>query len=254
MNATHTLLPQCHWPDLAPLYAGALQEAVRYILEHFADVQGIIVSGTIVRGNPAPSSDLDIYVIRKKLQRQRIQKFFQGIPAEIFVNPAKQVIEYLEQEHQHARPITAHMLATGFTILELDPIVDKLRQRARAFLDRQPDPDAQTLTTVRYMCACRYEDATDIVSERPETARMILNLAVYDMLRYRFWLAKRYQPRDKDLLLALEDLDPDLAVLACDFYAAHTLSACLPLAERIAERTIKAYGFFEWESEPEDLK
>ena len=73
------LFEQCRWPELPARYAEALRGAVRFILERFADTQGIIVSGTILRGNPAPSSDLDIYVIRQKSQRQRIQKFFRQV-------------------------------------------------------------------------------------------------------------------------------------------------------------------------------
>jgi len=253
MNNANSLWAQCRWPDLASPYAEALREAVCFILHHVEDVQGIIVSGTILRGNPAPSSDLDIYVIRQKPQRQRIQKFFNGVPAEIFINPAEKVREYFEQEHKAARPITAHMLTTGFTILSLSPVLDDVRQQAQDFLARQPTPGAQELTAMRYMVAARYEDAIDVATECPETTNMILDLAVYSMLQYRFRQANRHVPRDKDLLLALETLDPDLACLAREFYNAPALSTRLTLAEQIADRTIETHGFFEWETAPEDV-
>ena len=59
-------LKHCTWPDLQEPYDRALRQAVQFILTTITDVRGILVSGTIVRGNPSPSSDLDIYVIRQK--------------------------------------------------------------------------------------------------------------------------------------------------------------------------------------------
>ncbi len=70
---------------------------------------GIIVAGTHISGNPDPTSDLDIYVIHAHPQRQRIQKRFKGVPAEIFVNPPAAIRRYFAEEVR--RPSTAHMLA-----------------------------------------------------------------------------------------------------------------------------------------------
>ena len=254
MNDAGTLFERCRWPDLAPPYAEALRQAVGFILARFADTTGIVVSGTILRGNPAPTSDLDIYVIRQKPQRQRLQQFFNGVPAEIFVNPAAMVLRYFDEERKEGRPIAAHMLATGFTVLELDPAVADLRRQAQHSLTLRPDPAPQRLTAARYMAATRYEDATDIVVDRPEAANMILGLAVYDMLHYYFLRANRYLPRDKDLLDALGRLDAGLAELARDFYGAGSLERRLAIAEQIADCTIETRGFFAWESNPEDVR
>ena len=72
---------------------------VEFILENYS-VLGIIVSGTIIRGNQDLSSDLDIYVIQKEPFRQRLQKFFNHIPAEIFVNPPKLLKVILKMNKQ----------------------------------------------------------------------------------------------------------------------------------------------------------
>lgn len=243
-----SLFAQCRWPDLPAPYAEALREAVRFILERCPDVQGIVVSGTILRGNPAPSSDLDIYVIRRELQRQRVQKFFSGVPAEIFINPEKKVPDYFAEEARDGRPITAHMLGTGFTILDCDGVIAGLQARAHQLLQTPPALSAEALTTARYRAAARYEDATDIANTRPETARMILGLAVHDMLLYHFLAGHRFVPRDKDLLEALQTWDAPLGALVRHFYGAATLEEALAAAEQIADRTIATRGFFEWES------
>jgi len=254
MNDVETVLGQCHWPALAAPYDRALREAVRFILERFDDIVGIVVSGTILRGAPAPTSDLDIYVIRQKSQRQRLQRFFNGVPSEIFVNPAAQVLAYFVEERRDGRPITAHMLETGFVILERSPELAELRLKAREVLSLSPDLDAERLTMLRYMAALRYEDATDVSAAHPETATLILGLAVPAMLHYAFLKANRYIPRDKDLLERLTALNPDLASLARTFYGTALPEERLLLAAQIAEYTIETQGFFEWESKPEDLE
>ncbi len=254
------LFVQCQWPALASPYAEALQEAVRFILAYFEDTLGIIVSGTILRGHPAPSSDLDIYVIREKPVRQRIQKFFNqtpgasGVPAEIFVNPASQVLKYFTEEQKAGRPLTAHMLATGFTILQVSPIISELQQRARDILAHPPRRDAERLTVMRYMAATRYEDGTDVAETDPKTASMILSLAVHDMLTYYFLKMEHYVPRDKDLLEDVRKLDATLAGLARAFFGAYEIDSRLALAEQIADCTIETHGFFEWESTPEEVE
>lgn len=247
------LLNQCVWPDLPAPYTHALKQAVTFILDTIKDVQGILVSGTIVRGHPSSSSDLDIYVIREKSQRQRLQRWFHGVPAEIFVNPKHQVFQYFAEERNSARPITAHMLKTGFTILSLDKSLEELQQQAALELIRTPNPSPQQLKFARYTAATRYEDATDIAQTKPETSNMILGQAVYAMLHYHFLKNNRFLPRDKDLLEQLMELDSSLAKSALAFYGSSSFEERLEIARGIADATIETHGFFEWESAPEDI-
>lgn len=240
----------CRFPDLRAPYDVALCAAVAFIVERF-DPLGIIASGTIVRGNPGPSSDLDLYVIHGQPFRQRVQRLFEGVPAEIFVNPPPQVETYFETERRAGRPLTAHMLATGVVVLDRDPVIERLRQQARDALALAPDPSPETLRFKRYMIATEFEDACDVAESDPLSARMIMASAVRGMLRYRFWQANRYQPRDKDLIAALDDLDPALVALARVYFAASDVAELVRIAEQIADRTIQTRGFFEWESNPE---
>jgi len=246
------LLLECRWPDLSPPYDQALYQAVTFILNRF-DVLGIIAAGSIIRGTPNPGSDLDIFVINTQSQRQRIQKFFQAVPAEIFVNPVAAIERYFQEESERGRPCTAHMFVTGFVVLDRDPIVEQLRRQAQRFLERPPNPSDTHLTWLRYGAADLYENARDIAETNPVGANMILSRAVFHMLQYAFWKANQYLPRDKDLLEAITDLDPVLANLAHDFYTSADPRQCQALAAKIADRTIEVDGFFEWESVPENV-
>src|SRR3954451_4968125 len=106
-----------HFPTLSAPYDQALRAAVSYVLERYAPL-GIIASGSILRGNPGPSSDLDIYVIQAGNQRQRVQKRFAGVPTEIFVNNAAAVRHYFAEERQAGTPQTAHIRVTGSVVLK----------------------------------------------------------------------------------------------------------------------------------------
>jgi len=78
-------------------------------------------------------------------------------------------------------------------------------------------------------------------------------MAVRHMLQFRFWTANQPLPRDKDLFDAPDTLDPRLVTLAREFFMASEVRRRTALAQAIADRTIEAHGFFEWESPLEDV-
>lgn len=83
-----------------------------FIFSRFAPL-GIIASGTIIRGTPDPSSDLDICVIHQPMFRQRLQRFFNDVSTEIFVNPVAAIERCFDQERAAQRPCLAHMSRRG---------------------------------------------------------------------------------------------------------------------------------------------
>src|SRR5262249_40277600 len=135
--------PACNFPKLPHKYDRALREAVSFVLEQFKPI-GIIAAGTIVRGTPDAASDLDVWVIHLTPMRQRLQKFFHGVPAEIFVNPPWVIRKYFVQDQGEARPISAHMMATGTVVLATDPVVEELRQTAISLVSSSPTVTPQS--------------------------------------------------------------------------------------------------------------
>src|SRR5262252_3559240 len=112
-----SLLELCRWPELGEPYADALRQAVAFVLVE-TDPVGIVATGTVIRGEAHPASDIDLYVLHDAPYRRRVQRFFAGVPTEIFINPAQAVRSYFRDEHRTGRRITAHMLATGFVVLD----------------------------------------------------------------------------------------------------------------------------------------
>ncbi len=237
-------------PTLPTPYAEALHEALEFILARY-DVLGVIASGTIISGTPDANSDLDIYVIHVKPQRQRVQRRFQGVPVEIFVNPPASIRCYFAEEV--TRPSTAHMLANGVVLIDRHPVTQELIAEARSWLATLPNLNATQLTMRRYMAADAFENAQDIAERDPANASFILHGAVRAMLEYSFLAANRPLPRAKQMLAALTELDATLGDLARRFYDAQDHLTRMTLAHQIAARTIDATGFFEWESPLEEI-
>ncbi|HEU5318056.1 MAG TPA: hypothetical protein VFX49_18230 [Chloroflexota bacterium] len=67
-------------------------------------------------------------------------------------------------------------------------------------------------------------------------------------------MARRWQPRAKDTLAALEALDPGLAREVRAFYRAAGAEERLRLARNIVLTAVGADRFFEWESPVETLE
>ena len=241
-------------PPLPARYRAALEAAVGFTVDRWQPV-GILASGSIVRGNPGPESDLDIFVLHQEPVRQRVQKRFEGVPAELFVNPPEQIRRCFEQERRdgRGRPSTVHMFATGVAVRDPEGIVARLQQEAQDVWTAGPEVTDQILTAKRYAVACWLEDALDIRTTDPEMCAALLSTAVLEAVRFRYWLARLWQPRQKELLDALVALDPTLAELARRFQRAAALDERVALAREVVARSAGETGFFEWESAVETV-
>jgi hypothetical protein len=214
---------------------------------------GVIATGTIVRGTPHASSDLDLYIIHAASFRRRIQRLFDAVPAEIFINPPQAIRGYFESEYQEGRPITAHMLATGFIIWSNDSVVDDLRAEARQWLERVRPLGAGEAVSARYTAATMLEDGFDLIEHDAAGATLIMSRAVAAMLEVYCRMGGRNVPRPKDLLATVREIDPTLGAAADAYFSATMLERRRDLALTVADRAIGARGFFEWDSGPADV-
>lgn len=237
----------CQWPALTPAYTVALRAVVNYIVARFP-VLGIVASGSIIRGNPGLTSDFDMYVIHAEPQRQRLQRRFHGVPAEIFVNPPHKIRGYFAEEHNEGRPCTAHMLATGFPVLINDPVVTALQEEARTWLQKAPIISAQKLLWQRYGLVDQMDNAKDLLENDPECASRILHQVVDGLVDYCFRSKGRFLPRLKESIAKLAEIDPELAQLTRTYYQTSDVQIQAQLVDVLASRILGVTEFFEWES------
>src|SRR6185436_12318635 len=120
------------------------------------------VAGSIVRGEAGPNSDLDVFVVHEQPWRLREQRRFEGVPAELFVNPVEQVRSYFASEHASGRPHTAHMFSTGEPIEPVPSVIRELVAEARDWLARPLEPPPEQLVSLSYGAVDLLDDARDI--------------------------------------------------------------------------------------------
>jgi len=240
------------YPPLPEPYATALQGAVSHALTRTRPI-GIVACGSVIRGQPDATSDLDVYVIHEAPWRQRVQRWFNGVPCEMFINPPRAIEQYFHEEHAHGRPLTAHMLTTGVVMLNTSPRVDELLTQARVRLGEQPAYAAFHVTMTRYSASTAFEDAGDVAGRDPATASMLLDKAVITALESFFISRQLLIPRHKELLKTVQALDSVAGQAAGAYFTAATWPDKLSAAATLFDHVIGAHGFFEWESAPEPV-
>ena len=225
----------------------AAAEAERHIRATYK-IHGIVVSGSLVRGEGGPTSDLDIVIVHAEPWRLRDQRFFEGVPAELFVNPPIRIRSYFTSEHTNGQPSTAHMLATGEVLPGADEVTLELVKEARDWMARPLDTSPAFLASKRYGAVDIIDDARDAVEHDPHTARLLLAQAVKEIAAYAFWKRGLFQPRRKQLVTELAKIDPVAAARVRTFTASTGREAFRAVVS-LANHVLGVDTFFEWTSD-----
>ncbi|MBK7870432.1 MAG: nucleotidyltransferase domain-containing protein [Saprospiraceae bacterium] len=232
-------------------YALALGQALNWITEQYEPI-GIIVSGSIIRGNPDKNSDFDIYVIHNQHFRQRVQKYFNDVPCEIFVNNLDHIYSYFDSELKNNRPVTANILSTGVIYMgaenqEIITLLDDAKKYARL---SKPLTE-QELLIRRYTLANLLEDVTDLLEVKEETTlHYIMSKIVLEAIEFTFAKNQHPLPRIKERIPLLQEIEPTIGNLVAQYYAAITIDEEYHAVKQLVFTLTGETGFFEWESVP----
>lgn len=236
-----------------PPFDQAVAELEAYVRATWHPI-GIVISGSIVRGEAGPTSDLDVFIVHDQPWRLREQRRFAGVPAELFVNPPAQVRRYFASEHADCRPSTAHMFATG-EVLDVPPphpVIAELVREARDWLARPLALTPAQLAAQRYGVVDVLDDARDVIDHDPAAAQLLLASAVSAIVPYAFVGRGQFRPRRKRALAALAELDPLAADLVRRFTAQSGRDA-LATVEALARHVLGVDTFFAWASDPDPV-
>jgi Nucleotidyltransferase domain len=226
----------------------ALKEAIEWIEEQYNPI-GIIASGSIIRGNPNKDSDFDIYVIHEQPFRQRIQKYFNGVPCEIFINTIEHTKSSFEKEQSENRPVTAHMIATGKIIKgkEKDTI-QSIVQEAIEFSIKPKQITESNLIQLKYFLANLLEDANDCVDLDKLTCAYIHSKTMDKLIDYWFVVNQIPLPRMKERMATIKKADLAFYNKIEWVFKQTDLTQKLHDTNELIKNTIGTTGFFEWES------
>ena len=225
----------------------AISELERYVRETY-DPDGIVLTGSLVRGEGGPTSDLDVVVVHRCPWRLREQRRFAGVPSELFVNPPQAIRRYFASEHAAARPCMAHMLVTGRVLGRAEAVVAELVSEARDWLARPPP--ALSRDPLRYHAVDLLDDARDVHGLDPAAELQLLSGAVERIVEYAFRVRGRTLPRRKAAVAALAELDP-LAADGVRSFAAAAPPDRLAAVEALALHVLGVDTFFSWRSPPD---
>jgi len=233
-------------PGLALPHVEALLEALAWI-EASLDPEGIVATGSIVRGEGHRGSDLDLVVFWRRPGRQRLQRRFAGVPVEIFANSAAWLRHSIQVESARGRPVLAHMLATGVVLRDnAGAMAVVVAEAAQALRAGPALPDEEKLR-LRYLAACAVEDALDLLPSTDGDAVLVARRAVDAMLDFAFLSHGRFLPRPKRRLAELRALDAEAATALAAALAAGAESQ----ADRLSAAALLILGadaFFPWDS------
>jgi hypothetical protein len=230
-----------------PPYDTAVVEIERHVRATYA-IHGIVIAGSIVRGEPGPTSDFDVMIVHAEPWRLRDQRRFAGVPAELFVNPPERIRGYFTNEHCTGRPCTADMFATGEVLGDADEVVHDLVREAHAWLSRPIEISESALTQKRYGIVDSLDDARDALASDAAAAALLLADVVRDIVAYAFWSRRLFQPRRKHLTASLAAIDPVATVHLREFATASGSDA-MRIAVALARHVLGVDEFFAWTSE-----
>ncbi|MGZ3695778.1 MAG: nucleotidyltransferase domain-containing protein [Bdellovibrionota bacterium] len=109
------------------------ETALKLWQEKFPDSAGILLAGSVMRGEGTPNSDLDLVVIYEKIATSWRESFyFQGWPIEVFVNDLETLNYFFEKvDKPSGVPVLQNMVAEGKEIPGPAPALDKAKALAR---------------------------------------------------------------------------------------------------------------------------
>ena len=137
--------------------------AARVLAARYPDADAVLLTGSTVRGEATPGSDLDLIVIYPKLPRARRESFlFEAMPVEVFVHDPETLAWSLKADVDAGKPGMHSMVADGRVLGPRPAGAEQLVARARAGLAAGPPPfKPEEVELYRYHISGHLDDLRD---------------------------------------------------------------------------------------------
>jgi hypothetical protein len=203
----------------APLPEAYVPAWRRIVADLAADPEalGATISGSVLRGQGGPTSDLDVYVVIRGDARRRRTYLCEGVLVEEFRNPEVWIRHYLEQQDDAPG---LHMLGHGTVVLDRDPVFAALCAEARRRYDEGPralTPEQDTVE--QYLVWDAWCDAKDLLAAGADVqAAGLMQWQMVRTITSHHRRKRRWLPKLKTLLETLRTWDPPLATELASFW------------------------------------
>ncbi len=137
--------------------------AGRVLAARYPDADALLLTGSFVRGEATPGSDLDLIVLYAKLPRARRELFvFEGMPVEVFLHDPETLAWSLQADIDAGKPGMHSMVADGRIQGPRPAAAERLQARAHTGLAAGPPPwGPEQLALFRYHITDRLIDLRD---------------------------------------------------------------------------------------------
>jgi hypothetical protein len=203
-------------PTLPPAYVPAWN---RIVADLRADPEalGATISGSVLRGEGGPTSDLDVYVLIRGDERRRRTYLCEHVLVEEFRNPEGWIRHYFEERDDAP---ALHMLGHGTVVLDRHPSFAPICEDARRLYAEGPralTPEKDVVE--QYVVWDAWCDVKDLLAAGSDV--LAVGLMQWQMVRTitaHHRRQRRWLPKLKQVLGSLREWDAHLATELASFW------------------------------------
>jgi len=185
----------------------AFHTAQSFINSYFPDCQIAVLSGSVVRGEETPSSDLDIVIIDREPFRKSY--YYCEWPIEVFVHNEDSLEDAFFIETQHGVPLTTRMCAEGM-VLKGGREAEKIKEKAKRSLIEGPSAlSLSKLDELRYAISDNLDDLEG--STIPEEDIYSVSALIESLHQFILRTNQRWVGEGKWMYRSLKNYDEALA-------------------------------------------
>lgn len=237
-------------PTLPEDCLAAAEEAVDFVFRYPSRPLAVTLSGSVALGQGDPLSDLDLWVVIEGDRRQRVQRRFDGLPCELFFNPAATIRSYFEIEARQGHASSMRLTLDGHVLYDPDGVARQLREEARAVLDAGPQVEQDTIVQRTYGAVDALDNAHDLHGRDPLLSSILTSCALRETLLLAHLLNGEWEPRQKDLRSGLAHVCPSVVEPLARYERDPTPES----AGEVLQAVLGVSTFFEWESALERMQ
>lgn len=193
-----------------------LEHAKKSALEisetRYPDAKAVLLSGSVLRGQDTPYSDLDIVVLYEELPHARRESFIHNDwPVEVFINDPETLKYFCEEfDLKSFEPIMPTMLLESVLIAGDKNFVSEIQEYAKKLIDKGPAPlTEEEHRRFRYSIT---DTIDDLRQPRGKAELQASGVVLYSQIaNYYFRSQNQWCARSKSIPRKLHEVDQTFA-------------------------------------------
>jgi hypothetical protein len=225
-----------------------LEVAKNFLQNYHKEAKCAFVSGSMMRGQEKPHSDIDLVVLYDKEnnpQAYRENFFYQGWPIEMFCQNENSLQCIFEEERKNRRGIMLNMVSSGIIVPEENFRGQEIKEMAIQILKEGPEPlNKEEMEKDRYFICDMLDDLRDDKSKSEYygvLSKLYNELGPFYLKANRVWYGD-----GKALSRLLKNFDEELAEDYQQAFGKAFIDNDMKPVIELAEKMLKPFGGGFW--------